>query len=308
MAAQIFVRELFRQRCSVSATGVRGGRSERSYETAWRVWKADGGRPLPFTATEALSAVQAEHPINSTFAGMEGVKLLRLEPSEFAPYVFDVLGGYGVPETPAIPDDFSDFIRQSQQSQSSSNPHGAQLSGDVTTVDEYDYKDLKDDWFVNTAGDPLQELIPIPVVLQVLRVTLNQATLPNVGQVGMANGRKLFAGLRYDAELHVNPFTGVYTPYYRVSYEMWVHSRRDWSPIVVWDAGYNQLAPKVGNDFEWERVPIVNPKTHLPYNTVQFLDGGGFPLAPPKPGGKIKPHPLYFKVREEGQFNIPFLT
>lgn len=306
MPATIKINELHRQRAEVSVNGGRGGRTERGFQTAWRVFKSDNGRPLAFTATEALDAVAAQHPFNETFAGLPGVRLLKLAPQEEAPNIFVVTGDYGVPDEPDQPDDFDQFLAQSQSQRSSQNPNGAELSASVYVIEEYDYQDLKGNWFTNSAGDPLQTLIPIPVNIKVRRVTLNMRRLPDDDQVGMADGRNLFFNVESQSQLHVDRENAIYTPYWRVTYEMWIHTRRDWVPTIVWDAGYNQVLPDENGDPQLK--PIVDPKTKQPYNTIRFLNGAGQAIPPPQPPNKIQPHPLKFYVRREGKFTIPFLT
>lgn len=284
------VRELHRQSCTL-------GKTERGFETAWKVWREEGGMPLALAANEAVDAVHALYPLDSALAGFPGVFLTKLRPQEIGRYVYEVTGEYTVPDTPPVPDDFDNYLGQSQSQRSPTNPHGAKFSLSVMIVEEYDFRDLKGRWFVNSAGDPLAQLIPIPVTIEVRRVTLNRRELPDTGQVGMASGHNLFADVQAEADLHVNKTTGVYTPYYVVSYEMWTHTRRPWVPTIVWDAGYNEI--KNG-----ELVPIVNPKTKQPYNSIRLLNGSGQKL----PDGVQNAYPLEFYVREEGEFSIPFLT
>jgi hypothetical protein len=293
MPPQVHVRELFRQRLTLSET-------DRDYETAWQVYKEDGGRPLPFTASEAVDAVHALHPIGSTLPDFDGVYLTRLAPQETAANIFEVTGTYTIPAVPPVPEDFDNFLSQSQSQRSPENPHGAKISMDITLIDEYDYRDLNGDWFTNTIGEPLQTLPPIKTTIEVWRVSYNSAALPNTGRVGWADGRDFFAGARVDAEMHLNKRTGVYTPYYAVTLEMWVNNRRDWSPMVVWNASYNQIEVKNGKK---TRKAIRDPDTGDAYNTLQFITEDGKPL----PAGSTAAHKLEFKVLNEGTFSIPFI-
>jgi hypothetical protein len=282
------IREQFRRDATKSADNV-------VFERGWTVWKETSSVIVASEASEIFSAMDSTVRIGSTYPSLGGLKCVEVRPScRDDIEIWDVSARYEVPKAEQPPDNFNEFMQQSQQN-SSDNPFGPEFSGGGQTVEEYRVRDLDGRLFVNSAKQPFRNLVPIPVTIQVDRVTVSERNPANTANQGRCDGRRLLASVSYQSAEHVNKETGTRTRYYKNTYEVWKHPDRDWARVEVLDAGFKQI--KNG-----KLVTVVDPDTKEPYSEESLLNGGGQVL----PAGQ-DPRTIEFRVREEGALGVPFL-
>ncbi len=282
------IREQFRRDATKSADNV-------IFERGWTVWQESSGAIVASEADEIFAALESTVQIGSTYPSLGGLKCVEVRPScRDDVEIWDVSARYEIPKEETPPDSFDDFMQQSQQN-SPENPFGPEFSGGGQTVEEYRVRDLDGMLFVNSAKQPFRNLIPIPVTIQVDRVTVNERNPANTANQGRAEGRRLLASVSYQSAEHVNKETGVRTRYYKNTYEVWTHPDRDWARVEVIDAGFKQI--KNG-----KLVTIVDPDTKEPYSEESLLNGNGVLL-----DAGADPHTIEFRIRQEGPLGVPFL-
>lgn len=278
------------------------GIAQVEFEQAWKIWKETDGQTAEMTPSEVLTALKNSEGVDvgSSFPNLPGVRCHDISfatPDEIFTNV--VVARYKVPDTVVRPNDFSKFIEESQQNDPN-NPLRPKFSGGVNLVEEFVWKDLTGKWLKNSANDPIDPPPTQVVAIQVRRVTVSEKEEPDTSKVWTAEGRKLYADCSYTESDHVNKQTGVSTRYFEVSYEVWTHPIRDWTPTVYYDAGYNELVNENGAR---KKRPIVNPETNSPFNSIQFLDRMGRWLGPDK-----DPLPIEFLLIRDGTLEVPFLS
>jgi hypothetical protein len=280
-------------------------RDQNTYERGWRVHGKDSGTGA--TVQIEIDEVYDNLPVElgDTFPGLDGVILIEFTPTSAEDHEWwEVTARYEIPDEEPQPDDFNDFMSQSGDEDNTS--HGPKFSYGGQVIEEYPTEDLADPArapLMNSARDPIP--LPMPVTIQVERVTVNQQDKPDTSTMGICQGRKLLANVSGDSEVHVNKRTGERTRYYVVSYEVWTHPYRDWTPTKVWDAGFNELIRKQNINDPGPTIrkePMLAPGGEQ-FNDPQFLDGIGKKLSPEK-----DPYPLYFTMRRTGNLNVPFLA
>lgn len=280
----------------------------RTYERLWYVWKRDNGPLLPMDIGEVFTAMQPYAQLGSSFPGLSGVKLVGLEPElEDDSERWVVTGHYEIPEKEEPPDDIDDFMQQSQDD-NPENPFGPKFSGGVTIVEESVTQDRDNNPCVNSAGDPFETPLTMPITIQVDRVTVNEREKPDTSRVGTCQGRKLYADCQYQSAEHVNKETGTRTTYYQNTYEVWKHPLRDWSPTLVLDRGFRMITQVVDDTTGPGGKMVAEPVRDQWGEPVQApvpLDGAGKPAAPPPMG---QPFYLRFKLRPVDDLNVPFLS
>jgi len=295
------VRELRRR------TG-RSSNDRSEYERRFRVWK--------YTTTLVniqecdLDEVIAEVGIDfgDTYPGMDGVECYDIEGEEDeTSFRWIVTVRYQTPDandaSDDTPNDFDEFISQSQQQPQDpdTNMIGPKFSYGTTTVEEWREKDLDGQYFINSAKDPFQNTPPIPVTIQIERVTLNEARKPNTSKQGTAAGRKLLAGIQGEAAIHVNRTTGVRTRYYVTTYEVWIHPSHDWAFVELIDRGFNYLTTVNGQKVK--RAIRLGPEKNEPQQPVN-LDGAGGILSTTA----TNPQTKTFRIRPVGSLGVPFIS
>lgn len=199
------------------------------------------------------------------------------------------------------PDDFEQFMQQSQVN-SPDNPHGPEYSGRGQFAEEYSHKDVKGDLFLNAAKQPLTNVPPLLITIQVRRVTLNQRNEPNLSQQGVAEGRDMLQAVEFNQLFHKNKQTGALQKYYRVSYEVWTHPFRDWAKVELLNVGFAFWV--LGENGEPKRLEIAklgNAKDQPLVEQNLTKDGNGI-----LPAGE-PPNTITFKFFREGTLNIPYL-
>ncbi|RIK82872.1 MAG: hypothetical protein DCC68_04990 [Planctomycetota bacterium] len=282
------IREQFRRDATKSADNV-------VFERGWTVWKETSGVIVASEADEIFTAMNGTVQVGSAYPSLGGLKCVEVRPSSRDDIeIWDVSARYEIPKAETPPDSFSQFMSQSQNN-SPENPFGPEFSGGGQTVEEYRVRDLDGRLFVNSAKQPFRNLVPIPVTIQVDRVTVSQANPANTANQGRADGRRLLASVSYQSAEHVNKQTGVRTRYYKNTYEVWTHPDRDWARVEVIDAGFKQI--KNG-----KLVTIVDPATKEPYSEESLLNGAGGLL-----GAGADPQTIEFRIRNEGALGVPFL-
>jgi hypothetical protein len=287
--------EKFRRSLSVTA-------ENKVYERGWTVWNESAGAIIASEASAVLNALAGTVSIGSTFPGLAGVECVEIRPdSRDDCEVWDVTARYEIPPKPEPPDDFDEFVNQSQNTDSD-NPFAPEFSGGGLVMEEYWAEDLDGKPFVNSAKDALQHSPPIPITVQVDRVTVSERGPARTARIGTSSGRRLLADVAYQSAEHVNRTTGLRTRYYKNTYEVWTHPYRDWHMIALLDQGFrarivNQATGAV------KIVNIVDPDTKEPVAQAANLDGEGNVL----PEGQ-KPKVLWFRVRQVGSLGVPFIS
>jgi hypothetical protein len=283
------IREQFRRDATKSADNV-------VFERGWTVWKETTGIIVPSEVDEIFTAMNGTVQVGSAYPLLGGLKCVEVRPSSRDDIeIWDVSARYEVPKAETPPDSFSEFMQQAQNN-SPENPFGPEFSGGGQTVEEYRVRDLDGRLFVNSAKQPFRNLVPIPVTIQVDRVTVSQANRANTANQGRADGRRLLASVSYQSAEHVNKQNGVRTRYYKNTFEVWTHPDRDWARVEVIDAGFKQI--KNG-----KLITIVDPDTKEPYSEESLLDGNGQLL-----GAGGNPQTIEFRIRNEGPLGVPFLS
>ncbi len=289
------IREQFRRDATIATDS-----ESTVYERGWIVWDDSSGQIVASEAWEVLNALSGTVQIGSPFPSLGGLKCSEIRPvCRDDVEIWDVRARYEIPsEEEQTPNDFDEFMN-SAQNNSPSNPFGPDFSGGGQTVEEYRVRDLDNKLFVNSANQPFRNLVPIPVTIQVDRVTVSERKPANTSKQGMCDGKRLLASIGYQSAEHVNNETGVRTRYFRNSHEVWTHPDRPWANVEVLDAGFKQIVEKDGKKM---LVTIVDPETKEPYSEESLLDGSGKLL----PAGQDA-RTIEFKVRQEGALGVPFL-
>lgn len=267
----------------------------------WRAWFYDDVTGLMVTSTrkQILDAFKAAASINLgtpdaefTAAVCNSIVARRMDKLE----AFEIEATFETKDgTEEPPDSFEEFMSQSQND-SPDNPHGPEYSQDGQFMDEYRHEDLDGEKWINGAKDPLQNIPPIPVTIVIDRVSFNQRDKADASQQGIADGRKWLYAVKSEMRLHRNKQTGKMTKYYRVSYEIWTHTARDWAKVKLINVGYREIV-----DGEYRAITVGEERS--PIQAPANLDKQGKQL----PAG-AEPQFLDFRVLREGALNVPFLT
>lgn len=275
------------------------------YQKGWIVFKTSGGIVVPTEHDDVLTQMEQYVDIGDSWSLAKPAircKNIRADAREEVE-IWDVTARYELEiernTEEDQPDDFDEFMDRSQDD-SADNPFRPRRSGGGTVIEEYFFYDLDNQPFVNSAFFPLQNIPPIPVTVQVDRITVNERNAADTSRIGRANGRKLLADVTYEEADHENRRTGATTRYYRNTYERWTHPYRDWKNVECLDSGFIQLINLGGGVFEVAN--IVDEKTKEPIAEAAMLDGQGGVL----PRGQ-QPIKRTFRVRNEGPLGIPFL-
>lgn len=264
----------------------------------WAFWKKDDttGKVVTSTLAEIKTAVAAVIAIGDDAPTVTGAVCVDLSVTAREKIdIYDVVARFEIPEVEQaeIPDSFDDFMAQSQSTETTDNPFGPKHSFTTAVIEEFWPEDMDGKPFVNSAGEPLQPLIPFMTPLFIRRSTVNRRTEPAEDLVGTADGNRLLSGISGEEKFHKNKSSGVITRYFEVTFEVTTHPFRNWDPVIVYDAGYKQKVVKNGVTTLEEIKSEVDGQ---PKSSQSLLDGAGHALAP---GGK--PFPLKFKVKRKGK-------
>lgn len=295
MATTIYVRERRRRR---------GEKRDdvRTYERWWYVYQKTDGVLDQLDIDDVYTIMESYVAIGDTFPDVPGVECVGIEPEQDdEAEVWSVTAFYESPEPgeEEQPDDFDEFINRSSTDDQNES-FGPKRSGGGQVIEEFFTEDLDGKPFVNTANDPFDTPLAIPITIQVDRVTVNERQKPNTSNIGTANGRQLLADVQYSEAEHVNKQTGTRTRYFVNTYEVWTHPYRDWARVKILNRGFRNLNLDAQGNFVHQ---IARDEFGEPVNTPILLDEEGFVLGP-----NGAPHLIEFRVRNEGPLNVPFLS
>lgn len=280
----------------------------RTYERSWFVYRKTDGVMVALDFDDVYGIIVPAYAFQgATVAEFAGVECKSIQPRHHddGSEVWTVTATYESPsagqEEP--PDNFNDFMSQSQ-SDNPSNPFRPKRSGGGQVIDEAFVQDLDQNDAVNSAGDPFDEPLVVPITIQVDSVTVNEREKPDTSKIGWCQGRKLLANVTYHEEEHVNRTTGATTGYFVNTYEVWTHPFRDWARVQVLDRGYRDKTFQITAQHPNGAFVLepIRDQYGEPINKPALLDGGGAVLAP-----NGKPIILTFRVREEGDLDVPFM-
>jgi hypothetical protein len=273
------------------------------YEAGYEAWKytTDLHKPEASTVYEILEnapfkvrqpGVPADAHPDDSVAECTGADASCRDDCEVwdLTFSFEIVGDDDEKE----PQTFEEFLAASQsQDEGGRAFYAPKRSAGLQVIQEYRYADLDEKPFRSSANGPLPPS-PIPVNIQIERITFNADQFPDLSFGGSTQGKKMLGAIDVDWNYFKNKLTGEIDEYYTVTMEEWTHPHRNWKNVELYDADFCEIV-------EGERANIVD-KDGIYLSAESFLDGAGKKLPPGAP-----PIILKFRVRVEQAYHIPFL-